>query len=355
MTKLIPMIFCVAVAGTLFAQDDAAEMRDLKARMAALEKKNQQGSINPSARAEVQGGWDLFIYGDLLIWQAHEANLPIAVKNKDMNFNLDNASGKNLEFDWDLGFRVGLGYNLPHDGWDLNLTWLRLHSEAHHKLHVANGQILWGSQEHPLDGSNGFVNIPARWHAQLNQIDLDLGREFYVGRFLTLRPHVGLRNTWLRQKLKVNYKEPVFLNTDELEIRKSNHWWGIGPEAGLDTQWMIGAGFSIYGNFTAAIEYGFHKVKNRDEDETIETDLVKFHDSFRVSHPILDMQLGMMWDQMFYRDRFHVGLHAGWEQHIYFSQNQFAYFIDDTSIGAFTTNNGDLTYQGWTVGARFDF
>ncbi len=203
-----------------------------------------------------------------------------------------------------------------------------------------------------------FQEFKAHWHAHLNQIDLVLGRGFYVSRWLTLRPHIGLRSTWIWQRLRVAYTHPIAtfnIVGDPFEVHKRNNWWGFGPEAGLETEWGFSGGFSLYGTLVAAIEYGFHKLRNIEEDERTETKTVRMKDSVRECHPILDLQMGVRWDYMFFHDRIHFGLQLGWEQHTYFAQNQFPYFVDNTALGSFTTNNGNLSYQGWNLGAILDF
>ena len=88
---------------------------------------------------------------------------------------------------------------------------------------------------------------------------------------------------------------------------------------------------------------------------TPKADLPKEMTSIAFPIPFLDMMAGLRYDHMFYNDRFHLGLQVGWEHHIYFSQNQFPVFVDDVSKGSFVSNQGDLTFQGWTFAARFDF
>jgi len=64
-----------------------------------------------------------------LIWQAHETGLPVATILGSLT-NFGDATTKNIHFDYDLGFRVGAGYNMAHDEWDLNLTWLRFYTDG---------------------------------------------------------------------------------------------------------------------------------------------------------------------------------------------------------------------------------
>jgi hypothetical protein len=183
-----------------------------------------------------------------------------------------------------------------------------------------------------------------------------LGREFFVSKWLTLRPHFGLRTDWLRQSLKADYKNNIsFPLPNDADAALKDRWWGMGLEGGLDTQWGLGNGWSIFGNLSAAILYGFHHMKYATKDDPSELKFVKLKERYRISHPILDLQMGLRWDNMFANDCFHLGLQVGWEHHIYFSQNQFPVFVDDVSLGSFVSNQGDLSFQGWTFSARFDF
>ncbi len=342
----------VSVTSLLSADMDNAQVRNLENRVTALEqKRGASGMINPPARPEVKNGVDLFVHGDWLIWQAHEDGLPVGIKNKELTGTIAKGKTKNIDFDWDFGFRVGIGYNTPHDGWDLDLTWLRFYTEGHSSTHAHANEEILATRIHPDFGLDRFQKAKGHWHARLNQIDLDLGREFYVSKWLTVRPHFGLRTTWLRQKFNINYDHYTFDPTIDVDVRNKNHWWGLGPEAGLDTQWGLGSGFSLYGNLAASIEYGFHKVRVKNHP----LPPLNVKDSHRNSRAILDLQIGLQWDHLFYNDRYHIGLHGGWEQHVYFNQNQFDVFVDDLNEGTFVSNQGDLTYQGWTLGAQFDF
>lgn len=358
-----------------FAQaqsDTHTQIRDLDNRVTALEqRKAAAGMINPPGRPQVRGGWDLFVYGDLLYWNAHENGLNYAIKNTGATNNLSNAEVKNIHGKWNWGFRVGAGYNLPHDGWDTRLTWLRFTDTAHKRSHVSGNDALFPTlapSTDPLIQDSFCQKANARWTLRLDQLDLDTGREFFVSKWLTLRPHFGLRCDWIRQKLNTEYKNlDLVARPNEVEVKLKDRWWGLGLEGGLDTQWGLGSGWSIFGNLATAIIYGFHQSKVEDEDSPAALnssngasslprgDYAHVSNSYRVSHPILDLQGGLRWDNMFDDDRYHLGLQIAWEHHVYFSQNQLMNFSDDFNFGKFVTNQGDLTLQGWTFSARFDF
>ncbi len=358
-TRFLSATSFILMTSCLYVEARHTEISDLQNRVTALEqRKGGCGMINPSGLPHVKNSTDLFVFGDLIYWNAHENGLNYAVQNKGSSLNLANAKVKNIHGDWNFGFRVGIGYKIPHDEWDLRLTWLRYSDHTRSKISAHSGTYVFAIMANPADVIAGIATVSgaqSRWRLQLNQLDLDLGKEFFVSKWLTLRPHFGVRCDWVKQRWSGEYKNsPAAL---EIDVKYRDKWWGIGLEGGIDTQWGLGCGFSLFGNLTAAILYGFHDL-NFDQQTQIASTSTQFADLdevYRISHPTLDLQMGVRWDSMLDDDRFHLGFQVGWEHHIYFSQNQFPQFNTAFSAGKFTSNQGDLTLQGWTFSARLDF
>ena len=107
--------------------------------------------INPPARPQVKDGSDLFVTADLLVWQAHENGLPLAVVGHQSRSSPFIEDGKvaNFDFDCDVGFRIGVGYNLPHDGWDLSFNWLRFYTDASRHVHANDEESIFRSLSLP--------------------------------------------------------------------------------------------------------------------------------------------------------------------------------------------------------------
>ncbi len=356
----------VALTSSVSADVDSAQMRNLENRVNALEqRRGASGMINPPGRPQIRDGADLFVLGELLVWNAHQNGMPIAVVTKGSPDNLANSNVRSIHSHWNAGFRLGLGYNLPHDGWDVSLLWARLHTHGSKRIHSKTNRFIHASLAHPTDtqifGQAGR-KASSTWRLHFNQLDLDLGREFFVSKWLTIRPHFGLRTDWICQKWNTSYKgHGIVVGNDTVKVKYHDQWWGLGLEGGLDTQWGLGSGWSLFGNLSTAIIYGFHELETKQKDSvpqnntTPEGVAVDMDNTYRISHPILDLMMGLRYDHMFCNDCFHLGIDLGWEHHIYFSQNQFPRFVDDVSRGDIISNQGDLTFQGWTLAVRFDF
>ncbi len=361
----------VSLSSVAQADSDSAQVRNLENRVSALEqRKGASGMINPQGRPQVRDGADLFIFGDLLYWHSHENGMNVALKQHNDNAvsnpdqALNAASTKHIRGKWNWGFRAGLGYNTMHDGWDVKLTWLRFTDTGRKNGGTKDGGAIYSTLTMPSntinDGPNNYASgFASYWGYNLNQLDLELGREFFVSKWLTLRPHMGLRTDWLHQSVNGTFYQLNDAGTQNSIINQKDHWWGLGLAGGMNTQWGLGSGWSLFGDAAAAIVYGFHSMDTHDLNKVIATNVAtpfaNVHNSYRIAHPILDLAGGLRWDQMFCNDNFHIRLQLGWETHVYFSQNQFPVFTSKNNSGVFVSNQGDLTTQGWTFSARFDF
>lgn len=332
----------------------------------------EKKTIPSSTRPQVNEGVDLFLTADWLIWQANASGLGYVIEDKAPSATtIQNGHVKNPEFKYEFGFKVGLGCNLSHDGWDAYLNWTWLRDRASNSTSNESGEnTLFTTFISPTVVSNTNVNGPSiaqnassHWHLRLDVLDLEIGREFAAGKWLSLRPFFGLRSGWVRQKYHVDYDNvsnlftPSTTSYSEYKVHMTNDYWGFGPRAGLNGYWGFGSGWSLYGNAGASILYGFFHLDHNEESIASSTTTVQkqARNSFHSSKVITDLELGVQWDYIFFNDTFHVALHAGWEHHMFFSQNQFMRFTNGVELGQFLQNQGDLAFQGWTIGARFDF
>ncbi len=351
---------------SLYADSDA-QMRNLDHRMQALEsKRNVCALINPPARPTQKCDFGGYITIDPLLLKPQENGLEFVVKSEEASTaGLHGLSrAKSLNFNWDWGFRLGLGANLAHDAWDvfLDWTWFRTHASRH--ITPNAGQTLFPVFAHPGDDGFEFGNATAlesssHWKLRLNEIDLEAGRQFFVSKWLTLKPHAGFRTAWVRQKDNIRYSGlsgEALLPQGNVNMRCN--YWGIGIKGGLDTQWGVGCGWSFVANYSASILYGFFNSNHSEiaiATSGAPSEVFAFKDFYHVGRVITDLLIGVRYDYMFCDERYHVGVQAGWEHHMFFGQNQFVRFVDDLSQGVFVANQGDLSLQGFSLDVRFDF
>lgn len=332
-----------------------ASITDLQNQLAELKSTSGASAINPPAGPNLNGGCDCYVTGDLLYWKASETGLNYVIKAKSLDpATLGNGDRVAPHFDWDLGFRVGIGWNTNHDNWDLYFSWVRIHTAAHGHRHTGSHSLysLLADETYAIAAaleSSAFLKI------HLNNLNLELGREFYVGKKLSMRPHVGLENIWISQHYRTNYNghlnQPEAFN--HLSFR--NNFWGVGIRAGLETEWELKCGFSLIGDVAWSLLYGNFNLKRTTKiNEPAVPITAKSHLDETLTQACASMEflLGIQWDYMFAHDQFHIGWRLGWEQHVYFDQNQMFTLINPHKSW---NTNGNLTFQGMTTGLRLDF
>ena len=83
-------------------------------------------TLNTPVRPPLKNALNIWLNGEALLWQATEENLTYVYRT--------DLSGSNdlhtVDFQWDWGFRVSGGYNIPRDGWDLSLVWTHIENHA---------------------------------------------------------------------------------------------------------------------------------------------------------------------------------------------------------------------------------
>ncbi|MBS0653443.1 MAG: hypothetical protein JSR39_07970 [Verrucomicrobia bacterium] len=356
--------FLALLAATMqgFAQDEN-QIHNFNDRLTALENKVKEGKIyNSSSRAEVVKGYNLFLTGEFLYLQAEENGLEYAVKSNDPTFSAGNEKFdyQNLDFDYHIGFRAGIGYNIPHDSWDLYAYWTHYNTDAEGHSHTADGEGLfptWGFFSPGSNQTRYALNANARLRLNLNIIDVELGREYTVGKWLNFRPSMGIRTGFIDQHYHVVYR-PIILEVGSGfaadDIKLKNDYWGVGPKAGIDTQWVFGRGFCIYGSAAISLLFGEFEIR-RSEFIPNSPFSNKAHHDFHQVRAITDIAIGIGWDIMLAHDQYHLSIRGGYEQHLYFGQNQFDRVYYTAFMSNIGSNLGDLSLQGWTASLRVDF
>ncbi len=368
-------------------------------------------AVNPSARPFTNdacccdsGEFSVTVAG--FYWQATEDGLEYAIETKVATptaaattgaaASLIEASYDTPNFKWKPGFKVGIGYNTTHDGWDLELIWTHFNGRANSSndnesdLNVTllplwsafgpatdtSGTILWATQAN------------TSWRVNLNLVDLELGREFWTSKMLTLRPHIGFRVALIRQKFEIDYLggiwgtasngSPILTGgpfTNEVDMK--NHFSGGGVRGGLDTVWNFGCcdpcsgNWGIFGNLALSLIYGKFDVDQNEFNESplavtgfAKTPILETEDNFRAVRGMVDLALGLQWQSLFNDNNYGILIQLAWEFHQFFNQNQF-WRVNRIGDGTSTTGNhgenvfaqtrGDLSTQGVTLTARLTF
>lgn len=339
--------------------------------------------ITPKAGPCVVNSSNFYLTADFIYWNASEENLEFATVNTRDSFGLVHPKGKIYQIDsnWAPGFKVGAGYDLCFDGCDIYAEYTYFHSTKREKTSsslssdlalldnfwLLNNILLVSANFPGSTDSLGILiyTLPeasafSTWHLGFNQIDLDLGRNFYISRRLMLRPYVGLKGMWLKQNLKVGFEGILTFGQPTPFFARSNmknkiDSWAIGMLSGVEGAWHFTTNFSLIGNLGFAGLWQHFKISRFDSEivpltaGSLNRNFINLSSNFNKFTPVIEWMLGFRWESWFGCDTYHLALDAGWEMQNWFSQNKFI------RIAGSPKCDGDLAFQGLTVKCRFDF
>lgn len=312
-----------------------------------------EGLFNPFALANDE---HFAVTADALFWTARQDDLSYAIKNKGSTTSFNKATIEHLDFDWNVGFRLGLDYKLPqHDQWDLFTRYTYFHGTASDSVKAPAGGAVFPIWSFPQATSVFAEEASSNWFCNLNMADFELGRNCFAGTWLSIRPFLSVRAVVLRQHFHVTYKGGTQAPGDRDKVQMNNNSWAVGLRMGFNSLWGLGKGFSIYADGAGSLLSGKYTIHQSEHLVVADVTIFRLRDAQSNVFPIAELALGLQWDHIFPNDRWHMGVKVGWEMNYFFNQNRLIHFLSSSSPGAFARNHGDLSFNGVTFGLRFDF
>jgi hypothetical protein len=334
-----------------------------------------------------KGRVDVCASASFLYWQPIQDNMAIALVQETSsvttvpNSNLDNRFVQ-MHFDFVPGFKVGLGANLRKDNWESYAEYTRVHgthkassngSSSGVTLYVTERvQALFPPEMGAAISSTSPTVTPAYQTARatyrnnLDFLDAELARSYYVGKCLTFRTALGARSAWILQHFYRTYVVTADPTTArQLDVDAKSDSWGIGPRVGLTMDWLLGCGFRCFGSGYGDILYTWYKLHDKSSvtffnsafsssRAGVNSNTFNTKDRQHSLKPHVDLELGFGWDTYFAKDKWHVDFSAAYGFQVFFSQNMFRHW--DGLLPAWNTvPYGNLYVNGLTATAKLDF
>ncbi len=280
-----------------------------------------------------------YLTGEWLYWRTREEGMEFA-------------TSQIVDFDFQSGFRVGLGVHLPHDHWDIYVNYTRFVPDASESRHGSFYPLFLFQGTGAPQGAT-VSEAHAHWKIEFQTVDVEIGRAYYIAKTLTFRPFFGLKGAWINQEAKFRYRGGFIPHGQAFRTEFDNDFKGAGPLIGIESNWVLGAGFNFFGDIATALIIGqfFDKQEQRQLDGAKVVDL---NTDFHLLSPTVQIAAGIAWDRNFRRDRLHFGLSAGFETQYWWGQNQSEQFTDD-HFPIYVRGKGDLAFYGLTFRGRLDF
>lgn len=255
-----------------------------------------------------------FAEGSYLLWRMQAEGFELS------NLGASAVGGQytDLEFEWNSGFRVGMGYRCARALWEISTRWTHLHSRAQNTM----SNLL-----SPSGFASGFL------HVHLNVFDGEVARFFQVTPHLAFKAHAGVRGLLISQKSEIINNGAsdriYFLNSRER---------AVGVRAGVHGAWEFAQDFSLYSDVGGSLLSSTFNLAERFSSSEVSINTIQEIRATVVG--TLDLSFGLAYEHSF-DGKAALSVLAGWEMNDFFNQS--------------ILSNTDLTYQGLTAKIRLDF
>ena len=344
---------------------DGTDQKELAPQVQFNDKQfNPHSDVTPSARG-ANNKTALYLAGSFIYWQSSFSNRTIAGRLQNPSQSAQKFKLVSLDTQYDPGFKLGIGCNFQRDVWDLFLNWTWLDSDVTTKAHTHTPKFA------TLLGSFGLGNnaqvflagkVEGHWDFDFNSLDLELGRNFYISKYISCRPYAGLKSAWIRDSLKVVYKDAVAdsggRGGGSIPVQTPvvghyrDHRFGVGPRVGLNSRWVLGqCNVAFLANIAGSVlweEFNPHaNVDFIDPTTGNPPSIARITAHQQNLVPVAEVFLGFDWGRSF-NENFYLNLSAGYEMQYFWDQ------IKTVSFAGFEPENA-LNLHGLTATLRMDF
>lgn len=308
-----------------------------------------RSGISESARFEVRESWSLGINGHFNEYAASEDSMEIAYQG-NTSFNPE---GPILVFDSDYkpGFEVGFVLNTPYDHWNIGGEYLWFQSRENLSKE-ADPTLFYISPLNIVSTSELISSLDSSWDLNINIGDLYLTRPYYSGLNLTIEPLMGLKAAFIKQDFDLS--TTLFDFTWESQtVSTKTISWGIGPRLGLQANYLLGWGFSLFGDLSTSLLYTTYNNLRLDYANSAGISSFTNNNGAKLIQPVIDTGIGLSFGSYVGRKSFFINLTAAYNFSAFFSQN-----MGRSLVSVATGQVGmpaNLYLQGVSLGLAFLF
>lgn len=343
-------------------------------------KMNQVFAADPIA----SNGMHITVFGEYFYGMSHASNLHYsnlisntpATATPIENFSPLKAKIKDIQNKWDSGYRLGLGYAFGAQGWDITASafFFTNDAESTERPPSSNDWILDVAYATPFNNLYPD-NLPltkqtGHWHFGITQLDLTMGKEFFISPYYSIKPKGGIRQIWLREKLQArSYNDSP--QQIAMTFHNSNHFTGFGLKGGFENRFRFLKMLDLMIDTEASLNYGPNSIRSS-AISTIPTIIVagnsalneyfsgtgtEVSQSAREIIPVIDIGVSLGWSDEFYKQKLGFSAKIGYEFHALI--NGFTVLEEliqgtnvQRSVRYQTTN---VAYQGLTITGSVSF
>lgn len=251
------------------------------------------------------------------------------------------------DFDFDWGFKTGFGYYAEHDQWQTGFEFTFFKTQTGSSAYPSSGQSITispNATQNIMGIVIGASQASDNWKVSFYNLDWTIGKDFFVSKYLSLFPEVGVKTAWLWQQRNTSWTiSPVTSS-----VSAQDDFVGVGPKCDVVAKLWLGKNFSFIGKIDTALLCSSSKVSYSAIGDSAGA-AVPFSNSTRVKQvcPYIGMNLGFAYDTNFQEDILNIGIKLTYEQQYYNKASRF--FNNDVP------SSSDVTVQGINLGFLLSF
>lgn len=304
------------------------------------------------------------VYADLLFWFAKESgteNWAEVITTEPGSLVLCDI--RSVDFEWDLGFRVGFGYNMKNADWGTELFYTRFHTNGSDQVFSIPGSVYSAFLGNfYVDNPTGagikgltYQSASISWIIDFNIFDWQVTRSFQLSKAIQVKPFIGLKGGWINQSIHTVWRNPtVPVGSDPFNIgieNLKNNFIGIGPSFGINMNWNLCAfknhHLSLFGDFSGSMMYG-HWTFGDHYSNDIQQEITINLQNLNSSASMIRTFMGFRWDICRAGENFYFYTKLGFEMQFWLNQLQY-YTLDTGRL------NNLFSLQGGSLEFCFEF
>lgn len=198
------------------------------------------------------------------------------------------------------GFRTGLGYRLPGDGWEVSLDYTYLFTDSTRTETAPLGGTVFATLSQPTLAVFEVDTAAARNLLLYNVLDLMVGRRFAVGESTTLWLGGGGRFAWMKQELTAIYDGET---ANQAFISSPIDFYGYGLRVGGEGQWNLSEKLSLFAKAFGSLIVGDFNTSLLETNGGGATTIISLSDQYRKVVPVAELGVGLGWQSEAFRFR----------------------------------------------------
>jgi hypothetical protein len=281
-----------------------------------------------------------FFTGEYLLLHARRNALDYAVVSPDANLT-PGGSIQSLDWHTNSGFRVGAGYQLPDQPWQLGVVYTYFHSHDDRTVSAPPGGAAFATLSRG-GGVDDIQTAAGSTNLDFNVIDLLAARPVTIGPALNVRLFGGGRFAWIDQKLTAVYNGGASGAVNDI-VTSPVFFRGGGLTGGGRAFWKVYHNFGLYGRFTGSLLSGQFRNFLTEANNNGATPIVNVQDKYYQIVPVVELGLGVAWQSE------HMRFSVGYELQNWFNMVNSPTFPSPSNIGLTGRRFSDLSLEGLAV------